>query len=158
MAENFEIPSFLVRMKKITEDLGLHYVKREKLSKRVKDATLFFNRDLSEQERQDGLKLLKNIMTDISETDLIIRDLQTEYALLLESKAINLVCRVTLDGKIDASGESLPERSFLVAPWTEIAKADGESIETITTEDIWVLKLMQKIFGVDASDIEIFKD
>lgn len=148
--DEVKIPKFLARMKELTENLGELYLQREKCSVRIKDAARYFLRDLTEKERTDGLETLNTLLNETRALDLQIRASQSEYCMLLEAKATGYVTRVFLPEKVDAAGDKQPPVAIDIDPW-----ADDGNYETIAInpEELWVVRMVQKLFGVDATDI-----
>lgn len=148
-----EIPAFLERMKEITEQLTEHYIEREKQSMRIRDAKLYFNKDLTNQEWKEGLSLMHELMYKISKTDLDIRELQMEFCMVMEAKAVNFYGVLALDDHKDASGNSLSRRDVLISPWQSFIDV-SEKRAILTPNDVWMIRILQKMFSLDPLDVQ----
>lgn len=148
---DLKIPNFLARMKELTEDLGEFYLQREKCSARLKDAARYFKREITEKERIEALELLNKLLSETHALDMKIRAAQTEYATLLEAKATGYVARFNLPEKIDAAGDKQAGVEVVVDPWIGLEENDNQIV--IRPEELWIVRMVQKLFGTDATDL-----
>jgi hypothetical protein len=150
-----EIPAFLERMKVLTEDYMALFKQREMLSRRLSDAYVYFETDLTDNERVNALKLFNTLIKQVSELDNKLKENQTEYCYLLEAKASNHLFKFKSKAMKNHAGSEIPSRDFYLSAWNEVLIETGEDAVVISPDDLWALRIFKKTFPkIDTETIE----
>lgn len=154
-AYSYEVPAFVEKMKNIIDGIGNLYERRRLIEIRMRDGVLYFNRDLSAQETIEGMKILAEILKEIEDIDFKIRDLYTEFTIILEGKASEVVFGIKIRSHENSMGEISDSKKIIFAPWKSLVEskvADGTVI--LTPEQLWMFQLAKKNFGANTADID----
>lgn len=147
----YEIPESLDCVKKdILAKIPL-IEKRKQLSVRLQNAQAFFNRDgLSQQNLQEGLKLLTEILAEIEQIDVMLVEKDMAIASTLEARVIDFNLKENIPSRINDLEEDVDGKSICI-----YNTDDNENKVGISASDVWFLKTAKKLFNVDANNIEI---
>lgn len=144
-----EIPEFVARMKEFSEVLGDLYERRDKLARRIRDAGLHFQKDLTDSERTSAITLFNKLMDETVTVDKEIRALQIEFISIYEAKVTGLTGDLSIPYHIDASGEEVFAHTLKLFPWHSLAP---EGVKSVTPEDLYLMRIVQKLFDTSAAD------
>jgi hypothetical protein len=136
-----KVPVFTQRMKEIINQITELLSERRKFEKRVRDGQIYFKKNLTTKEVRDGLATVQKMLKGIEEIDLEIRDLLTEFTIILEEKCSGLKFSIEKGGK---------EINF-------VPEKMGDEVE-ISPEDIWFYQISRKLFDISFKDIKFIKE
>lgn len=145
---DIQVPQFTQRMKTIVEDLGELMLRRRSIADRLRDGGLYFKRELSSYEVSRGLQTVAGLIAELERVDIQIRDLQTEYAIIIEERFAGIKFQIVVPATESETGEMLGQRIITFNP------VPSEEMMTISPDDIWFLQIAKKLFNASASSIE----
>lgn len=146
--EKPEVPIFIARIKTIIRDeLSALYVERVSQTERLNDALKYFNDNLSKPEIANGIRTLNKVLEKVKDLDLRIRDLQTEFTSIVESKFTDARFNVMIQARINEEGKALDARRLWIEAWKD------EETNAIDMEDLWFVQMANRLFGIDPKDV-----